>query len=100
MEEGPITRAEKVNGRGIVGTCNYGQWRWLVETRGPHDLQIWRLAGATLAEAQQLARELGPLAEIDETRTDEKSNKDKALGIRTAPTCEFLLQSLLQWLRA
>ncbi len=66
-----VTRVEKVNGRCIVGICRYGQWRWQVELRGPcvrgvHML-IWRLAGDTLAEAEQLARELGPLPDTNET---------------------------------
>jgi hypothetical protein len=68
-DETPVTRAEKINGRGIIVTCSYGQWRWLVQTRGPNGLQIFRLAGATLAEAQQLARELGPFPALDADET-------------------------------
>ena len=66
-----LIRADPINGRGIMGTCNYGQWRWSVETRGPFvkgaHLQIWRLAGDTLESAQQLARQLGPLPDTDES---------------------------------
>jgi hypothetical protein len=47
-----LVRSDKINGRGIRGTCNYGQWRWHVETNGPFvqgvHMQIWRLAGDTL----------------------------------------------------
>lgn len=65
-----LVRAEKINGRGIMGTCNYSQWRWSVEVRGPLwqgvHLRVWRLAGDTLEQAQQLARQLGPLPETEE----------------------------------
>ena len=70
-ESQDVVRADKVNGRGIMGTCNYGQWRWLVETRGPFvqgvHMHVWRLAGDTVEHAQQLARKLGPLTETDES---------------------------------
>jgi hypothetical protein len=73
MADGPqsIVRADNINERGIMGTCNYGTWRWLVETRGPFvqgaHMQVWRLAGNTIESAQQLARDLGPMTETDES---------------------------------
>jgi hypothetical protein len=68
----PFTHADSVNGRRIVGSSNYGKWFWLVETRGPSfegvHLQIWRSGGDTLESAQQLARDLGPMTETDESK--------------------------------
>ena len=68
-----VVRVAKINGRDIHGTCNRGQWQWqwLVDARGPlvegARLQIWRLAGDTLGNAQALAQQLGPLLDVDES---------------------------------
>jgi hypothetical protein len=65
--------AEPISGRKIHGALDNdrGGRRWAVETRGPAfkgiHLQVWRFAGKTLAEAQQLAEGLGPMSEMDET---------------------------------
>ena len=69
--DGLWTRAASINGRRIQGSSNYGKWFWLVEARGPLfdgvHLHVWRKAGDTLEAAQQLARDLGPMTETDES---------------------------------
>ena len=82
-----LVHADKINGRGIMGTCSYSQWRWLVETRGPFvqgvHMRVWRLAGDTLESAQQLARDLGPMTETDESKLGHSEIQLRTLGLNS-----------------
>ncbi len=75
-----VVKAEPVNGRLIHGYGPGGCLGWAIEFRGPAwhgiHMQCWYGHGLrTLAEAQAVARRLGPLEQIDETTKLEMLHK-------------------------
>jgi hypothetical protein len=69
--EGPLCVTHPINGRRIIGICEDGQWRWTVRINGPRwqeeRISILFDAGYTVEAARQLATELGPKRDQDES---------------------------------